>query len=214
MVRDCIVCHTSSAHHTTPAAKSGDCVSCHGDIVDNIGDGHYIPTYSPSAVTPSPSGGDGLPLNSLGNGAGACNYCHDQDDPVAPIILSNANLHHDATLNCLWCHSAHGTVSLYIRVCEGCHGPDSLHSIQADSPAPGNIGTIVVGGEDAGYGHVGRDAGPGDSDCWGCHGFAEPFAPRSGPLIPAIYDTDLAVITAGTDTTVFVAGGSIYEFHR
>ena len=48
-VRDCIVCHTSSAHHRTPAATSGDCVSCHGDIVDNIDDGHYIPTYD--AVT-------------------------------------------------------------------------------------------------------------------------------------------------------------------
>ncbi len=69
VVTNCIVCHTSSAHHTTPAAKSGDCSSCHGDIVDSIGDGHYIPTYSPSRTTPSPSDGDGLPLNRFGNGA-------------------------------------------------------------------------------------------------------------------------------------------------
>jgi hypothetical protein len=41
-----------------------------------------------------------------------------------------------------------------IRVCEGCHGPDSLHNIQADSPKT-PTGTLVVGGEDAGYGHVG-----------------------------------------------------------
>ncbi len=78
-VRDCTVCHTSSAHHRTPAAANGDCVSCHGDIVDNVNDGHYIPTYQPSEVTPSSSCGDGLPLNSRGKGAGACDYCHDDD---------------------------------------------------------------------------------------------------------------------------------------
>lgn len=208
VVTNCITCHTSSAHHTTPAAKSGDCASCHGDIVDSIGDGHYIPTYAPSRTTPSPSDGDGLPLNRYGNGAGACNYCHDVDDPVAPFIQNNADLHHDASMNCLWCHSAHGPTTAAIRVCQNCHGPDSLHSIQADSPAPGNIGTIVVGGEYAGYGHVGRDVGPGDSDCWGCHGFAQKAAPRSASAVPAIYDSDLAVITAGTDTTLMLAGAA------
>ena len=53
-----------------------------------------------------------------------------------------------------------------------------------------------------------KDAGPGDSDCWGCHGFAMALAPGSGPLIPTVYSSDLAVITAGTDTTVFVAGAA------
>ncbi len=201
-------------HHTTPAAQSGDCASCHGDIVDSIGDGHYIPSYSPSRTTPAPSEGEGLPLNRFGNGAGACNYCHDEDDPVAPFIRNNADLHHDATLNCLWCHSAHGPEEVAIRVCENCHGPDSLHSIQADSPAPGNIGSIVVGGEDAGYGHVGRDAGPGDSDCWGCHGFARTPIAASGSLTPAVYGTDLAVIPAGTDTTMLAGRCGVHEFRR
>ena len=94
-----------------------------------------------------------------------------------------------------------------IRDCEGCHGPDSLHNIQADSPRV-PTGTTVVGGEDAGYGHVGRDAGPGDSDCWGCHGFAMSLAPGSGPLIPTIYSADLSTATAGTDTTVVVTGSA------
>ena len=145
---------------------------------------------------------------SLRQWRGACNYCHDVDDPIAPFIQNNADLHHDASMNCLWCHSAHGPTTVAIRVCQNCHGPDSLHSIQADSPAQGNIGTIVVGGEYAGYGHVGRDAGPGDSDCWGCHGFARKAAPRSASAVPAIYDSDLAVITAGTDTTLMLAGAA------
>jgi chitodextrinase len=203
--RDCVVCHTASAHHSTPAAQGGDCVSCHGDVVDNMDDGHYIPSYAPSLVTPSSTGGDGLPLNSRGNGAGACNYCHDDDGLPTPVILTNQALHHAASSNCTWCHPAHGNT---MRRCEGCHGPDSLHNIQADSPNPNNIGTLVVGGEDAGYGHVGRDAGPADSDCWGCHGFSIAFAPGSGPIIPTVYASDRSVIGTGSDNAITLIGSS------
>ena len=52
--RDCTACHTSKPHHVLPAALAGDCVSCHGDLVDNEDDGHYIPTYAASLVTPAP----------------------------------------------------------------------------------------------------------------------------------------------------------------
>jgi hypothetical protein len=80
----------------------------------------------------------------------------------------------------LWCHELSSTGDYKIRDCERCHGPDSLHNIQVDSTNADNIGTIVIGGEDAGYGHVGRDAGPGDSDCWGCHGFSSAPLPDPG----------------------------------
>jgi len=33
--RDCLLCHDSSPHHQTAAAQSGDCVHCHGTLVDN-----------------------------------------------------------------------------------------------------------------------------------------------------------------------------------
>ncbi len=52
VVRDCVVCHTESPHHTTPTADGGHCTACHGDLVDDMDDGHYIPTYDPSLVTP------------------------------------------------------------------------------------------------------------------------------------------------------------------
>ncbi len=198
VVSGCPGCHSgSNPHHPIPPAVSSDCKVCHGSVVDSVTDGHYIPTYPLSLVTPSASGGDGLPLNSRGNGAGACNYCHDGDYPGTGVILNNHDLHHRLLTgtNCTWCHdSDRGT---RMRICEGCHGPTSLHNIQADSPKAGNLGTIVVGGEDAGYGHVGRDAGPADSDCWGCHGFGfaamAPAASASGPMPVAgstLYETD------------------------
>jgi hypothetical protein len=212
--RDCAVCHNkASPHHQNALADAGDCVACHGDLIDNMGDGHYIPTYAPSLVTPTRSMGDGMPLNSRANGSGACNYCHNDDGLAPPTILDNHDLHHGINLynfgaRCGWCHDFGLPFDEQIRVCENCHGPDSLHNIQADSPNPGNIGVIVVGGEDAGYGHVGRDAGPGDSDCWGCHAFAMASAPGTGPIIPTVYGSDSAVIGAGADTAVMLTGTS------
>jgi hypothetical protein len=67
---------------------------------------------------------------------------------------------------------------------------------------------------------VGRDAGPGDSDCWGCHGFAaSSLPPFSGPIVPTVYNSDRSVIDAGADTVVTLrgsafantAGGALFE---
>jgi hypothetical protein len=154
-----------------------------------------------------------LPLNSRGNGAGACDYCHDNDGLQEPVILTNEELHHntgfgDDNTKCDWCHDTSAPPDEKIRTCEGCHGPESLHNIQADSPAPANIGDIIVGGEDAGYGHIGRDAGPGDSDCWGCHGFSMASASSAGPGIPSISTADTAVVIAGIDAQVTLTGSA------
>jgi hypothetical protein len=56
--RDCPFCHyqnigetgaDATVHHLTATAQAGDCVFCHGDIVDNMDDGHIIPEYAPSS---------------------------------------------------------------------------------------------------------------------------------------------------------------------
>jgi len=216
--RNCTVCHNgASPHHQTTAANDRHCSACHGDLVNEWDDGHYIPAYAPSLVTPTRSEGNGEPLNSRQNGAGACNYCHDDDGLTEPVILNNHDLHHGTNLadfdsKCVWCHDFDAPFEQQIRVCESCHGPESLHNIQADSPNPDNPGGIVVGGEDVGYGHVGRDAGPGDSDCWGCHGFpsgvAVALAPYSGPIVPTVYDADRTVVGSGTDTAIHLTGSS------
>jgi hypothetical protein len=386
VVRDCVWCHNiGSPHHTLPAAVDLQCTSCHGDLVDNPYDGHYVPSYAPSLVTPyrgldgdgwenppwrtpdltsdgsglivpadatvtvqgppffavtnigalgtihtrsaphdlsfkpvgsnndfvigsiyyrnytynvvftagsplaaswdaithtlsvtldttqtanalvnvvnaatggapvlaelgfdgddavadllaaehyEPAGGD--PANHRGFGAGSCSYCHGGDgfldsngDPNG-LIWDNRTLHHEIGLPAMVNDGMGGTISrcdicheratddeqsgpnfdYAIRHCERCHGPDSLHNIQADSPNPNSIGTIVVGGEYAGFGHVGRDAGPGDSDCWGCHGFGPRSAGviGSGPVIPTLRATDLAAVPAGRDTQVLLTG--------
>ena len=209
--RNCVLCHSgTNSHHLTPEAQGGDCKSCHGSVVNNMNDGHYIPNYPLSEVVPAASGKNGLPFNNRGNGAGACNYCH--DNQPSDGIKSTGDLHHETGLTrCDWCHDVNNPAQQQIRLCEGCHGLKSLHSIQADSPKlPG--GKIVVGGETSGFGHVGRDAGPGDSDCWGCHGFASFILsraadkPLSGPIIPSIKAVDLKDIRAGTTGSITVRG--------
>ncbi len=390
VVRNCVSCHTTSPHHTGEDAVNRHCSECHGDLVADYDDGHYIPTYKPSFVTPwtglhgagwndqlhtdpyhetdggsgivldddvlkldtgitfnfgveltrtdpaelrfKPAGdendfmidepnrgtnvyhvvflqgatlaadwvqatntltvtvapqqtafdlvdvinkavakiatsgarvratklltdgtGDllpaneyaplgGLPFNNRGFGAGSCSYCHDDDgakdingDPKPVLVLNNHDNHHGIGLptdvsngaggtwrKCNVCHdyttpprggsyeeaSGHA-FDLHIRVCEECHSPASLHSIQALSPK-NTTGTIVVGGETAGYGHVGRDGAPGDSDCWGCHGFevAADSVSFSGPLIPTLYNSDVASISAGKNATVLLSGAA------
>jgi hypothetical protein len=55
---------------------------------------------------------------------------------------------------------------------------------------------------------VGRDAGPGNSDCWGCHGFGTASTPDIGPIVPTVYSSDSSVIGAGVDTAVTLTGTS------
>jgi hypothetical protein len=140
VIRDCVQCHVqasgeASVHHLTATAQGadspigdpnvGDCTPCHGTLVDDIGDGHDIPTYAPSLFTPSPSGGTAEPLNSEGNGRGACNYCHSTGtgNPFVPgtdtltgtLVYGNNTTHHSAGVHksrtggsnrnaCEWCH--------------------------------------------------------------------------------------------------------------
>ena len=82
-------------------------------------------------------------------------------------------------------NSLYGDTREHIRWCENCHGPESLHNIQVDSDNLANIGTILVGGENAGWGHIGND-----DDCWGCHGFIGAAESGSGPLTPYILGAD------------------------
>jgi hypothetical protein len=224
LYRDCTFCHyqfiggpgaDTTVHHLTPTAQSGDCVFCHGDIVDNMDDGHIISTYAPSSVTPSPSGGDGLPLNSEGKGAGACDYCHSTTtgDPVLPdidtatgiLVHLTSRTHHftglgNDVVKCEWCHNMADPEEYRIRTCEGCHGYESLHNIQVDSDGDG---VITPGVEMPFYGHIGDP-----DDCWGCHGFGPASAPGTGPITPNIKNSDISVVTAGHDTSVTLSGSA------
>lgn len=202
--RDCLLCHEqvagqASVHHLTAKALADDCKACHGPI-DNPGDGHYIPTYAPSLVTPQVHTGTGT------NGEGGCAFCHDAglDSASGIDVYNNADTHHSTGLvyldKCTLCHDVHAADDARIRQCENCHGVNSLHNIQVDSDANG----IDPGTEASYYGHIGNQ-----EDCWGCHGFtASASAPYSGPVIPDISGVSAATVTAGFDTQLTISGAA------
>lgn len=165
---NCLECHeqqpgNASVHHLTNTAQLGDCVACHDALVQNLDDGHYIPTYAATMVTPKPSGGAGP------DGRGSCKYCHDwgNDDTTGELIFSNMQTHHETGFGqqgdkCSWCHNPSVGSALAIRACEQCHAPLSIHNIQTDTNGDG---IITPGGEAPNFGHIGSN-----EDCLGCHG--------------------------------------------
>ena len=249
--RNCLECHVqvpgeASVHHLTGTAQGtdsplgdpavGDCTPCHGTLVDDYGDDHIIPTYSPSLVTPTVSDGTADEINIEGNRAGSCVFCHSSgtgsNNPSPGVdlesgvnVYKNGTLHHTAGVNkdrygmnipgkCELCHGSpinSGGDALALRNCEQCHGYESLHNIQADSPNTDNLGTIVAGGEDYGYGHIGADNPGAGSDCWGCHGFGfnTSSAPASGPITPSLSDSTKELIIEGTDTSITLSSSSL-----
>ncbi len=167
---NCLECHeqqpgAASVHHLTGTAQLGDCVACHGALVQNLDDGHYIPTYSATMVTPRPSAGTGA------EGRGSCRFCHDwgNDAATGELVFSNMQTHHETGFGgqsdkCAWCHNTQAAQTLAIRACEQCHAPLSIHNIQADTNGDG---VITPGGEAPYFGHIGSN-----EDCLGCHGGA------------------------------------------
>jgi hypothetical protein len=204
--RDCLVCHSqipgqASVHHLSSTAQGRHCVACHGDLVTDFDDGHFIPSYDPSLVTPWPSGKP----NAGPDGEGNCNFCHDAGDENGFAVLTNNQTHHSTGLaldddKCEWCHDFSGPADQRIRRCEDCHGLGSLHNIQFDNEGNG----IDPGNEAAYYGHIGNN-----DDCWGCHGFTSAAsAPEAGPVIPSVDSLSAYTMVAGEDTVLTITGSS------
>ncbi|MCU7920255.1 MAG: hypothetical protein KZQ95_18135 [Candidatus Thiodiazotropha sp. (ex Epidulcina cf. delphinae)] len=235
--RDCLGCHQQTAeatvHHLTALAAAQNCQACHGGVIDNPGDGHTIPTYQPSLVTPWPSGkvngDDTVPANSAGTFAGNCNFCHNTADGqggepglnlestqlgTIAAIYQNMETHHGTGLaladssRCSWCHDVSQPSPAHaIRACEQCHGISSLHNITADTDGNG----VTPGAELPGYSHTGAQ-----SDCWGCHGNNGVImsAPQSGPVIPSIASVSDSSVTAGVDTAITLGGMNFTNYIR
>jgi hypothetical protein len=244
--RDCLFCHSQdplapTVHHATTKAKNNECVACHGPITDprtdpltgEFLDGHTIPTYQPSLVTPCTSFSacgsatykdvtDDPPGDPNATG-GFCNFCHNAGtvtDPTftdafpPPItVFTNATNHHSTGLvpapfsdlgqeECNLCHNVVDPDPADIRRCETCHGFQSLHNIQVDSPAV-PTGTIDPGTEDPWWGHIGSN-----DDCRGCHGFVTANAPGAGPIIPDVGLLSSYDIVAGADTSITIYGNA------
>jgi hypothetical protein len=215
--RDCLACHQynpayglASWHHVTDDALERHCSNCHGSVVQDYDDDHYIPDYDISDVTPDPvcKTWDGPKCVS-----GGCYVCHTEDPAAVPAIAEYSELHHAGRFSCNWCHTVHGN----IRDCESCHSPASLHNIQADSDNPANIGTIIPGAEDLGWGHIGNGW-----DCFGCHEsfnsasvsgtagiFSAASIPLTGATIPYMYGMNTYSVIAGQDTLLNINGSGL-----
>jgi len=191
LVRNCIQCHNNTfngmairrPHHESPDALNGHCKTCHGSVVDNFDDGHYIPSYPPSSMTPDTK--FKVINQTSGRKWGGCESCHEQDLTANPFIAYNNKTHHNLgnlsgfknndNTRCEMCHDMHNATygSDSIRYCERCHSYNSLHNIQWD---------IANTTSQGGYGHL------GPNDCQGCHAsyVAGSLAPGSDIIVPNI----------------------------
>ncbi len=229
--RNCIMCHNGSAfyanpnlkpgrpHHNTTYAQVRNCKFCHGGFVDSYNDGHYIPAYNESIITPSIT--DKVYSATSGRHWGGCLACHQQNlsfvpnimGPVANIGLGisddNNNTHHLELIgvtqgsDCSWCHRSipppNGINSFFdIRACEDCHSVATIHNIQYNYTATNG---------QLGYGHIGNNW-----DCNGCHAFwdagSQPFA---GAIVPDIFGITPSVLTAGQATSITISGTNFVQ---
>jgi hypothetical protein len=197
VIRNCVECHDASPHHETQEAVDRHCSYCHGAVVDDYDDGHSIPTYDTSLITPDTS--YTVKDEATGKKWGGCEACHEPDSTSVPPIYSNPETHHNLGTLSLECDMCHGDTSnggnlLDIRKCEDCHGTKSLHNIQYEyTSTKGQLG----------YGHV------GDSwDCAGCHAWYVAYsdAPQTGPIIPYIDQVSPGELVAGEETVMTITG--------
>lgn len=128
--KNCINCHNGTGfylnpfvnpgrpHHDVAQAQARNCKYCHGgSVVDNYNDGHYVPPYNTSTVTPYADNkvynatgyNPNNPLNA-GRYWGGCLSCHQNSTAVTPAIKNNHDTHHNAIIGqttgykCSWCH--------------------------------------------------------------------------------------------------------------
>lgn len=207
--RNCIACHNGTGfyanpslnpgkpHHNTTQATARNCKFCHGSYVDNYNDGHSIPIYNKSNVTPDTSY---KVINaSTGRKWGGCEACHEANLTVSPKIVANSDSHHNlgqVSINCNYCHP--GGSALDIRTCETCHGVKSIHNIQYNyASTNGQLG----------YGHIGANW-----DCNGCHAWYVAGATYpSGAITPDISAITPAKLTAGVATVVTITGSNFLQ---
>ena len=195
VIRNCVECHDASPHHEAQEAVDRHCSYCHGSFVDDYDDGHSIPTYDPSLITPDTS--YTVKDEATGKKWGGCEACHEPDSTSSvPPIYSNPETHHNLGTLSLECDMCHGTGEdlLSIRKCEDCHGTKSLHNIQYDyTSTKGQLG----------YGHVGDNW-----DCAGCHAWYVAYsdAPQEGPIIPSIDQVSPGKLAAGAETVMTITG--------
>jgi hypothetical protein len=214
LIRNCIQCHDTTfngmtirrPHHETQAAMDGHCKTCHGSVVDNYDDGHFIPSYPPTSMTPDTK--FKVINQTSGRKWGGCESCHEADSTASPPIIYNNKSHHrlgnlsgfrnNDNTKCAMCHDLHNATfgSDSIRYCERCHGTNSLHNIQWDFA---NTSTVP------GYGHQ------GPNDCQGCHAsyVAGSWGPGFDLIVPSIDSLSPKKVLEGDETVLTINGDDL-----
>ncbi len=254
LVRNCIDCHNATPfwgnsigahvgnftrpHHNTTQAQARNCKFCHGGALDDYNDGHYVPPYPESEITPSALY---KVFNSTsGRVWGGCLACHAENPstnppiffthtnptPVngkfssAPVADGKNNIHHNEILGITavtdqqpepnQCLWCHVDVSnvLGVRGCETCHSVQSIHNVQYDFA---NTSTL------RGFGHIGSN-NPSDVanhswDCKGCHAWydAGDINPFAGAIIPDVQSATPSVFRSNTPTVLTLTGTNFVQ---
>ena len=99
----------SSTFDATYKAADRQCTFCHGDgYLDNYNDGHTIPNYSVSMVTPMAS----FKVNDSGKLWGGCLACHDDGIEGTQDVFNSDTTHHTVRFwigyQCNNCHVTSG----------------------------------------------------------------------------------------------------------
>lgn len=176
--RNCFLCHETSWHHQTGAAKGGECTVCHlPNLVADAGTGlvrPHAPTYGVSNITPTPR---------------SCSNCHLNFNPDYPAHGPSPQWlsHHELAPNdgpdalpaqCDMCHNKQATTIAPIRACESCHTISTLHMIE---------------------GHVVEN-----ERCLGCHGDYMANLPKLTTLPPAV--SDISTTSGKKYDTLYIEG--------
>lgn len=216
IIRDCKTCHENTfnnmnirrPHHETKFAQEKHCSLCHGNIVDDFDDGHYIPSYDINFVTPNSKY---KIISTIGQKLGGCETCHEQNSDLN-IYPANKTHHKLGSLSgfnpinismCVTCHEYDGTYGFEsIRYCERCHSVRALHNIQHDF-----INTSSV----LGHGHTGSEW-----DCNGCHAFwiTENIKPSIDVIIPIIDKISASKIYAENSSNLTINGDNFLHLNN
>ncbi len=253
--RNCMDCHNATAfwgdsigahignftrpHHNTTYAQLRNCKFCHGASVDDYNDGHYIPQYNTSEVTPSALY---KVFNSTsGRVWGGCLACHAQDTtnsppifftevlcgtaqcpvngkyPFAPVADGINNVHHNEILGITGgssvgdqCLWCHTNIKNVFDI-RGCETCHSVRAIHNIQVDFANTSTLI------GYGHIGSN-NPSDPenhswDCKGCHAWydAGDVNPFAGAIVPEVQLVTPTVFYENTPTVITLTGTNFVQ---
>lgn len=225
---------TRPHHINTAAAQNRECKTCHGSFVANSFDGHYVPSYAPSLVTPEPH----YKIYNATSGRywGGCYACHQNTTANVPELLDQYGTHHGAIngnrtgidnqragtpgYDCSWCHTTYWNTTTNSYRPIGYPNELDFEIRNASSSTDWFNGTGCEKCHDVGtihniqynYATTNGQKGYGhigdNWDCNGCHAFwdAGSVSGFEGAMIPNVDSISPTRLTTSVATVVTIVG--------